>query len=294
MGEDSLNTILALPPSLFEVPERLIRPDWAGHLPFLACLFGASRPKLFVELGVFHGDSYCYACQMRVLLRLETRCVGIDSWQGDIHTGNYAEDVYSDLKAHHDPRYSEFSLLRRGFFEDLVRDFDDESIDLLHIDGEHTYEAVSKDFRTWLPKVKASGIILFHDTDVFDRSDCGVWKLWDELCSDWPTFRFTHGHGLGVLLKGTVADVPRPFEALFRGTPEQQDSIRAFFEAVGTRYIYQAHLGRADGMMFEDGEPRGSGMRDPVLYGLSEFSRIDRLLSRSKLRKLRYVLTGRL
>ena len=40
MGEDSLNTILALPPSLFEVPERLIRPDWAGHLPFLACLFG--------------------------------------------------------------------------------------------------------------------------------------------------------------------------------------------------------------------------------------------------------------
>lgn len=294
MGEDTLSSIPELPRSLFELPKRLIRPDWAGHLPFLACLLGASRPKRFVELGVFYGDSYCYACQMRVLLRMETECVGIDSWQGDIHTGNYTEDVYSDLKAHHDSRYSEFSVLKRGFFEDQVGDFDDESIDLLHIDGEHTYEAVSKDFRTWLPKVKAAGIILFHDTDVFDRSDFGVWKLWGELSNDWPTFRFNHSHGLGVLLKGTVSDVPRPFETLFRGTPEQQDSIRAFFEAVGTRYIYQAHLGRSDRSMLAAGESGSSGMGDPALYGLSEFSRINRLLSRSKLRKLRYVLSGRL
>ena len=289
-----LDTITRLPGTLFESPQRLVRPDWAGHLPFLAYLLGTIRPKCYVELGVFHGDSYCYACQTRVSLGLETQCVGIDSWEGDIHIGGYGEEVYTDLRAHHDPRYAGFSSLCRGLFEEQVDSFDDASIDLLHIDGEHTYEAVSTDFRTWLPKVAPGGVILLHDTDVVDRDDFGVWKLWKELSSEWPTFRFHHCNGLGVVLNGSTDEVARSLEDLFRCEPDEEDAIRAFFEAIGDRYMYQAYLGLARNLRPTDGTSPDLAGVEGITATLEEYSRIVKLLSRSRLRKLRYVLTGRL
>jgi len=289
-----LDTITRIPGALLESPQRLVRPDWAGHLPFLAFLMGATRPKRYVELGVFHGDSYCYACQMRVSLDLETRCVGIDSWEGDIHTGSYGEEVYTDLREHHDPRYAEFSTLCRGLFEEQRDGFEDASIDLLHIDGEHTYEAVSTDFRTWLPKVAPGGIILLHDTDVVDRDDFGVWKLWEELSAAWPTFRFHHCNGLGVVRKSSGNESAQALEALFRCAPDEGDAIRAFFEAVGDRYMYRAYLGLARGLRSPgESSPDPAGV-EGITAALEEYSRIIKLLSRSRLRKLRYVLTGRL
>jgi len=36
-------------------------------------------------------------------------------------------------------------------------------IDLLFIDGDHTYEGVVKDIDSWLPKVKDGGMVMFHD-----------------------------------------------------------------------------------------------------------------------------------
>jgi predicted O-methyltransferase YrrM len=41
--------------------------------------------------------------------------------------------------------------------------FDDESIDVLYIDGLHTYEQVKKDIINYLPKVKKGGFICGHD-----------------------------------------------------------------------------------------------------------------------------------
>lgn len=87
--------------------------------------------------------------------------------------------------------------------------FEDKSIDLLHIDGLQTYDAVKQDFTTWLPKMTNDGVVLFHDTNE-RRDDFGMYKFWDEVSKDHQTINFLHRHGLGVLFlsKSTNSILP--------------------------------------------------------------------------------------
>jgi predicted O-methyltransferase YrrM len=57
-------------------------------------------------------------------------------------------------------------------------------IDLLFIDGDHTYEGVKADFEKYLPLVKKGGLIAFHDildTPEHRAQNCYVAKFWEEI-----------------------------------------------------------------------------------------------------------------
>ena len=184
--------------------------NWSGHLPFAYDLIISLKPDVVVELGTHYGESYFGICQAVEETAIPTRCYAVDTWRGDEHAGFYSEAVYQEVDEYNRAQYGTFSSLLRMPFDEAASQFRDGSIDLLHIDGLHTYEAVSHDFSNWLPRVKPGGVILLHDVMV-RSSGFGVWRLWEELTHRFPTFTFHHSWGLGVL---RIPGPPIPDDAL--------------------------------------------------------------------------------
>lgn len=230
-------------PIIFRKPERLSEvSEWQEHIPFAMLLVQLLQPKVLVELGTHAGDSYCAFCQAVSELELNTKCYAIDTWRGDPQTGFYGGSILDDLKAHHDPLYSGFSTLLQTTFDEAASRFETGEIDLLHIDGLHTYEAVRHDFVTWAPKMSERGIVLLHDTAEHD-DDFGVWKLWEELSGRYPHFEFEHGHGLGMIAVGSV--IPQDVLSILNATQDEALQIREFFAAVGRGWRLQSRYQHA-------------------------------------------------
>jgi GT2 family glycosyltransferase/uncharacterized coiled-coil DUF342 family protein len=221
-----------------EHPSRLVHPTaWVGHIPFAFWLVEAFRPRTLVELGVHSGNSYCAFLQAVHTLALKTQCFGVDHWKGDDHAGLYGEEVYRELSAYHNPLYGAFSTLLRSSFDEALQYFSDGTIDLLHVDGCHTYDAISHDFSCWRAKMSSRGVVLFHDVNVRERH-FGVWKFWEELVLQFPTFNFIHSHGLGVAYVG-CEKLSGPLHALFDSDPSK---IRAYFSRLGTSVVERHEL----------------------------------------------------
>ena len=222
--------------------DHLAEPDaWAGHIPFAFWIIDALRPRRLVELGTHSGNSYLAFAQAVHRLGLGTACFAVDTWRGDAQAGYYDEEVFQELSRHHDARYGAFSRLVRSTFDDAVQHFPDASVDLLHVDGYHTYEAVTRDFETWRPKLSTRAVVLFHDINVRE-GDFGVWRLWGELQSRHPHFEFLHAHGLGVL--GVGPDLPAAVTALFQTTRDTAESsrIREAFARLGSSVVESMHF----------------------------------------------------
>lgn len=216
--------------------------SWVGHIPFVTELLPQLRPKVFVELGTHSGNSYLAVCQAIQTNHLDTQAFAVDTWQGDPHAEFYGDDVYETLNRYHQAHYSEFSKLLRMTFDEALAHFEDGSVDLLHIDGLHTYEAVKHDFESWLPKLSENAVVLFHDTCVKER-DFGVWKLWEELQAQYPyTYNFTHSHGLGVLALSKPESEWLQQWLLPEADQQYQAALADQYEHMGDQLTFHANL----------------------------------------------------
>jgi GT2 family glycosyltransferase len=213
--------------------QRYFGDHWSMHLPFAYDLMRQFRPKVFVELGVWKGESYFSFCQSAAEHCIPTQCYGIDTWHGDVHMGNLDPEIGIEV-AKYNWRYSSFSKLLATTFAEAVDQFADGTIDLLHIDGAHTYDDVKRDFEAWLPKVSRQGIVLFHDVVVHDRG-FGVWRLWQEIAKPGQSFLFGFGYGLGVWKKVPVVNSDSAWlRSLFEANRVEQKRINAYYATAAT------------------------------------------------------------
>jgi hypothetical protein len=193
------------------------------------------KPNRIVELGTHYGFSYFSFCQAVAVNCLSTDCFAVDTWAGDEHAGYYDDIVYSTVEEEN-KKYSSFSTLLRKTFAEALEDIEDNSVDILHVDGRHFYDDVKEDFLSWVPKLSNRAVVLFHDTEVRERG-FGVWRFWSEVASDRPSINFLHEHGLGVLFWGDqISDELAPFVSLI-GTEHSRSLIANYFEIAGESFF---------------------------------------------------------
>ncbi|CAE20282.1 conserved hypothetical protein [Prochlorococcus marinus str. MIT 9313] len=195
---------MKVPESLNLIPKYYAPSSWWQHVPIAHWLVENLKPEKIVELGSHYGISFFAFCEAASQFSDNTYTYAIDTWEGDEQAGYYDDDVFNKVTKEQQEYHRLRSTLIRDSFDNALEYFPNDSIDLIHIDGLHTYEAVKHDFLSWLPKVKEGGTLMFHDWNV-RRRDFGVWKLWEEIKEDinFKCIETPNGHGLGIATKSS-------------------------------------------------------------------------------------------
>jgi cephalosporin hydroxylase len=159
---------------------------WGGHMEFAEWLVHRKQPKVIVELGVDYGFSTCCFGLANI-----GEIYAIDWFIGDVHTGY--RDTRKEVQRHLSALEFNHVHLMALSFEDALKQWS-LPIDILHIDGLHTYDAVKNDYTQWSKFLSDGGVILMHDT-------CIEWFGVKDFFNEVPVTKlnFAHSCGLGVI-----------------------------------------------------------------------------------------------
>jgi hypothetical protein len=134
------------------------------------------KPDICVEIGVFGGSSFIP--QALALKNLgKGKIFGIDPWdikcaleemsgKKDIEwwSGVNIESIYRHFIDNIDSLcLNDFCEIIKDKAENVYTKFEDESVGILHVDGNHSESLAYKDATLYLPKVKIGGYIFFDD-----------------------------------------------------------------------------------------------------------------------------------
>jgi predicted O-methyltransferase YrrM len=132
---------------------RLDRGRWA-----LAYAMADMEFRTGVEIGTQYGDSAEIWCTANSSLHLT--CIDPYGLYRKRREKNLQDSAYEDTCKRLDGL--NVTLLRKASLE-VVDSFQDESLDFVHVDGDHTFDACICDVIKWVPKVRKEGLILVHD-----------------------------------------------------------------------------------------------------------------------------------
>lgn len=186
---------------------RLAINSGLGHSAWL--LYGlvrAQKPQVCVEIGSAHGLSACFIGKA---LRDNGagKLYAIDPHQPTAWNDDGPADSYAIMRAN-----LRWAQVERQV--EVVRELSEVAartwrlpIDLLFIDGDHSYEGVQRDWEAFSPFVQPFGLVIFHDTlwnlrpdPALARADMGVPRFVDELRrSGYPVLTIERNFGVSIV-----------------------------------------------------------------------------------------------
>lgn len=123
-----------------------------------------------VEVGVFMAD------YTRTLASNGMKIYGVDPW---LSYQDYEYQKWQDKQNYNYmvsrrrlKKYPNVTLIKKMSM-DAVKDFKDNSIDFVYIDGNHRFKWIAEDIMEWSYKVKKGGVICGHDYAYFNHRYVG-------------------------------------------------------------------------------------------------------------------------
>lgn len=119
--------------------------------------------KHIAEIGVHRGRT-----SYEILRRCPeiVKYYAIDPWstnKGYTHWTMANHRRGEQLFARHTVHWPDKVVKMKTYSAEAVTQFEPNSLDLVFIDADHSYESCREDIELWLPKIKVSGIISGHD-----------------------------------------------------------------------------------------------------------------------------------
>jgi predicted O-methyltransferase YrrM len=175
--------------------ERILQevPTWCPvyKAHYMQDLVVKLRPKKVVEVGVYGGGS-AFALALALEANGSGMLTGIDPWK-NADAMQHLDDnldkvtaeidfvaIYLDLnKKIRAEKLEKYFTLIRETSKNSSTVFEDKSVELLHIDGNHATDSVISDLKTWYPKLSNDAMIIIDDID-WPSVNIAV-RLFDEI-----------------------------------------------------------------------------------------------------------------
>ena len=180
----------------------LQKPDELSELLYL---IEERTPQNVLEIGTYAGGTLYCLCR---LAQSDATIISIDKPAGRFG-GGYTDERAEEMQQLFPRDGQALNLIRddshlSSTLERVEEILDGRQLDLLFIDGDHTYEGVKRDFQMYSPLVRQGGMIAFHDiVEHSPETGCEVARYWNEIRDDYEYLELAvvpyRWGGIGVL-----------------------------------------------------------------------------------------------
>lgn len=162
------------------------------------------QPKNILEVGTAHGGN------LFLLTKIAGdggKIISLDLPGGEFGGGYFARKkaLYNNFVTGAQKMF----LIRgdshsQNSLNEVIKNLDGEKVDVLFIDGDHTYNGVKSDFEMYSHLVRPGGIIGFHDIGKTPSVEYGTEQFWNEVKNNFKHVEIIDdqnrlGYGIGVL-----------------------------------------------------------------------------------------------
>lgn len=182
-----------------------------------------------LEVGTFRGGTAMLWAHMVAPLNGHVYCADMRfDWSTHPNEHTSPLEIQFPRQVYNNSEYEKYVTEIQGdtHDKDFVKKVADIAgeVDLLFIDGDHSYDGVKQDFENYMSIVKSGGYIMFHDiteSDYHNKADCRVHLLWNQLKDLYESWEFFDNNeypgcparsmGIGIIQIPQKGNIPEKY-----------------------------------------------------------------------------------